>query len=479
MDSIIKQIYENSVRLPGKTALTGQGQSVTYQELWNRAEAFAGELKKTARIRKGSRILLEEGEDLIGSVVAYLGIQLAEAVAVPVEYRISESSLEYVVERVKPLLVLSRDKITELLQASRESVGKSTKKRTFPGADQDSDIIFTTGTTGQPECILHTFGSMKATVENLIDLADMEEGDKYLLTAPFNLAFGLRRLLTSLYLGATAVLMKSLFPLNEFYGAILQHRITYLVLIPSQLSVLLRGDREKLDVCIRQMRAVQVGSNAMVERDREEFLKRYPDTSLYYIYGSTETGCILGYDCHSRQKGTGCLGIPAKNAAVFLIDEKGEKVESPETYGFIAARGAMNMKGYYRKKALTEAMLRDGMALSRDIGYFDGEGYFYFVSRVGDVINVGTHKVIPQEIENAALEIPGVRECVCTAQKDARFGQVPKLVVVLDNEYSCSIQDILIHLSEKLESYKVPQSIEVAEEIPKTIQGKVLRRRLR
>ena len=137
------------------------------------------------------------------------------------------------------------------------------------------------------------------------------------------------------------------------------------------------------------------------------------------------------------------------------------------------------MKGYYRKKALTEAMLRDGMALSRDIGYFDGEGYFYFVSRVGDVINVGTHKVIPQEIENAALEIPGVRECVCTAQKDARFGQVPKLVVVLDNEYSCSIQDILIHLSEKLESYKVPQSIEVAEEIPKTIQGKVLRRRLR
>ena len=63
--------------------------------------------------------------------------------------------------------------------------------------------------------------------------------------------------------------------------------------------------------------------------------------------------------------------------------------------------------------------------------------------------------------------------------KDARFGQVPKLVVVLDNEYSCSIQDILIHLSEKLESYKVPQSIEVAEEIPKTIQGKVLRRRLR
>ncbi len=71
LDSIIEQIYENSVRLPGKTALTGQGQSVTYQELWNRAEAFAGELKKTARIRKGSRILLEEGEDLIKRLLIY------------------------------------------------------------------------------------------------------------------------------------------------------------------------------------------------------------------------------------------------------------------------------------------------------------------------------------------------------------------------------------------------------------------------
>ena len=90
--------------------------------------------------------------------------------------------------------------------------------------------------------------------------------------------------MTSLYLGATAVLMKSLFPLNEFYGAILQHRITYLVLIPSQLSVLLRGDREKLDVCIRQMRAVQVGSNAMVERGPggiPEALSRYVPSITY------------------------------------------------------------------------------------------------------------------------------------------------------------------------------------------------------
>ena len=138
------------------------------------------------------------------------------------------------------------------------------------------------------------------------------------------------------------------------------------------------------------------------------------------------------------------------------------------------------MKGYYRKKALTEAMLRDGMALSRDIGYFDGGGLLLLRQPCGATSSMWEPtRSSPRRSKNAALEIPGVRECVCTAQKDARFGQVPKLVVVLDNEYSCSIQDILIHLSEKLESYKVPQSIEVAEEIPKTIQGKVLRRRLR
>lgn len=142
------------------------------------------------------------------------------------------------------------------------------------------------------------------------------------------------------------------------------------------------------------------------------FCRQYPNTSLYNVYGATESGCILINDM-SKNPVENCLGKPTVNTEISIVDENGAKVEQPNLYGYIAVKGDMNMSGYYHKKALTEKVMRSGRIVLNDIGYFDAEGYYYFVSRVGDIIDVGGHKIIPSEIEQAVSGYEGIVDCAC------------------------------------------------------------------
>ena len=147
--------------------------------------------------------------------------------------------------------------------------------------------------------------------------------------------------------------------------------------------------------------------------------------------------------------------------------------------GLLATKGGMNMLGYWQDEAETQQVLADGIVYSNDIGYVDEDGDVILLGRKGDVINVGGNKVSPEEIENAAKAMAIVADCGCIPVADPAKGQVPKLFVQLAAGAAFDPIAIRTFLAQKLEPYKVPTIIEQIDVIPRSYNGKLLRKELK
>ena len=146
--------------------------------------------------------------------------------------------------------------------------------------------------------------------------------------------------------------------------------------------------------------------------------------------------------------------------------------------GLLAIHSDMNMQCYWHEPELTAETMADGWIYTSDLGYFDENGMIFLVGRSGDVINVGGLKVAPTEVEEAALRHESVADCVCTSADDKRMGKVVKLLVVVKDGCVFDPADIQNMLRGYLEAYKVPKYVERIDEVPRTYNGKIDRKRL-
>ena len=151
---------------------------------------------------------------------------------------------------------------------------------------------------------------------------------------------------------------------------------------------------------------------------------------------------------------------------------------SREKTGLLASRGGMNMPGYWRDPEETAKVLIDGVVYSNDVAYFDEDGDIILLGRKGDVINIGGNKVSPEEIENAAKKMPEIADCGVIPVADSMKGNVPKLFVQMKT--GCAYDSVAIRtfLAASLEPYKVPVYIQQIDQIPRSYNGKLLRKEL-
>lgn len=472
MESLVQVIFENSVRHPDKIALIFEKNKLTYEELANKILLFAHSLKDR-KIKKGSRIIIETS-DLISFFCAYLGCHLAGCIAVPIEKDISVYKLHDIIKSVKPVLVFIKNN-GENFSDYFKSV--STKKIAFPKKENDATIVSTTGTTGQPSLVIHTNKSILAEAQNLCEGTDITEDTVLFTNIPFHLATGYRRVFAALYAGATAVITDQTVSLQMLYKYTKKYNINHLALVSIDVSLLTKEATPDTAEKLSNIKCIESVTDVFPYDVIVKFHNLFPHITLYNIYGATESGCLL-INNMSDNFIEGCIGTPTHNSEVFVVDENGERIETPGKYGYLAVKGDMNMRGYYKKKTLTDQVMHEDTIILNDIVYFDENGNFYFVSRVGDVINVKGQKIIPTEIERIALRFDGVNDCVCTAKDDEQLGQVPILYVVCEDEKSFDFENLKDYLQKNLESYRVPQSIIPIEKIPCTPTGKIMRKHL-
>jgi long-chain acyl-CoA synthetase len=139
------------------------------------------------------------------------------------------------------------------------------------------------------------------------------------------------------------------------------------------------------------------------------------------------------------------------------------------------------MLGYWNRKEETDNVLKHGWLLTGDIAKMDEDGYFFIVDRKKDMIDVGGFKVYPREVEELLFAHPGIRESAVVGAPDEYRGEAVKAFVVLkaESKGKVSEKDVIDYCRKNLASYKAPRTVVFVDDLPKTLVGKVLRRRLR
>ena len=489
MKSIVEAVACAAARKPDAVAVIAEGQKISYSELWREVRGFAAYINSFG-FEKGTRIVVK-AKHSIWYVVACFGIQLSGCANVPVEKMIGIEGLKDIAQKLSAAMVISDMHLSKAAYETVDSASvrelatkyfEETMEFGFPQSEDVCDILFTTGTTGNPKGVVLSHRAVIAVAENL--QYGLEPGafdnNVYLIPSPINHAGGIRNLYVCMVTGTTAVLLDGFSNVKLFFQCIRDYDVTSIYMPPSAVRMMVLLAAKEFAKHTEQLRFIFTSSAMFPESDKERLREILPRTQLYNDYGCSEAGrtCIFNY---SRIEGKeNCVGRPTRNSHLFIVDDKGNEMQSSKTNcGLIAISGPIVMSGYYDAPELTQKTLQNGAIYTNDIGYIDEEGYVYVLGRRDDVINLGGLKIAPTEVENVALRYPGIAECVCFPVEDKISGIAPKMNIIEATGIEVDISKLREYMLKTLEAYKVPKLIEKVKEIPKTANGKIDRKVLK
>lgn len=337
-------------------------------------------------------------------------------------------------------------------------------------------LLYTSGTTGYPKGAIHTHRTFWGWITALIIQNGWRRDDRLLNPYPLFHMGGTGFTAAALQCGATVYLPGKFEP-EKFLSLVEQEHISAMVAVPTILNAILKQSPESIAAhdwsCLRKLST----SSAPLMTDTKRLIHRYwPHVELYTIYSATEAfyTMLMPRDPHTKVR---CVGRPAFGMALRIENEAGEPV-GPGVPGLIYGRGISLFHGYYKYPRSADNF-HDGWFTCRDIGFVDDEGYLYIVDRQKDLIISGGEKISSVEVEDVLLAHPAVREVAVIGVPDPIWGEHVHAVVVLKAPGLATAPELLGWCRGQLAGFKLPKSMEFAEEIPKSPMGKVLKRSLR
>lgn len=335
-------------------------------------------------------------------------------------------------------------------------------------------LSYTGGTTGPAKAVASTNRQKTAEFTHLLmDLMpDLRAGDKLLHAAPLTHASG-AFFLPALLRGACNVLLPGFRP-GDYLEAVERHRPAFTFLVPTMLAMLL-DDPGSAVADVSSLRAVLWSASPM-PRTVSEGSRRLFGEKLRGTYGQSEAPMALTLLREDEQDRIGSAGRPYTLAEVRVVDDEDREV-APGEPGEVVARGDIVMPGYWNRPEQTADTLRGGWLHTGDVGRVDEEGYLYLLDRKNDVIITGGFNVYPHEVEEALLAHPAVREAAVVGTADDQWGEAVEAVVSVREQVDPDA--LRTELKARLAGFKVPKRITVAEELPKSAAGKILRRTVR
>ncbi|MGD9181968.1 MAG: AMP-binding protein, partial [Desulfobacterales bacterium] len=210
-------------------------------------------------------------------------------------------------------------------------------------------------------------------------------------------------------------------------------------------------------------------------------------------YGQTETASTitsLGPEDHiiegtdeerhrKLKRLTSSIGKPLPDVQVKIVDQDGNSLPVLAV-GEIMARGPRIMTGYWQDEEKTaQVMTHDGWLRTGDKGWLDEDGYIYLAGRSDDMIIRGGENISPAEVEGVLYSHPKIEDAAIIGISDAKWGQVPRAIVVLKKRAVATPEEIMEHCKSELAGFKRPRSIIFVDSLPRNQMGKVLKKELR
>lgn len=489
ISSILESVRLHAEQQPERPALGDKTRLVNYGTLWEEIQRGADYLWE-AGVRTGDMVVIR-GAQKVEFMTAMLALHLLGAAACPMEKAVRDDRILEIMQFVDSGTCIAEKPVAQenVRNISLKTFAKESRNAdralwpadTMPAADRVSEILFTTGTTGKSKGIEVTFLCNVYIAQNVMDSVSMGPDEVELITSPINHSLALRRTYAALYNGSAAVLIEGFKFASTFYQIMDTYHITGITFVPAILEQVLLYDADRFATYDKDLHYIQLGSAPLSESNKKKLCQMFPHVRLYNTYGATESGCTVILEFSKYHEKVGCIGRTTVNTEILYVDDQRQPfAATKENPGSLAFRGGMNMKGYYKEPEITAEVLDEqGIIYTNDVGYPGEDGLVYLIGRKGDVINMGGIKIAPTEIEEVAQSFPAIRDCACIPVSDPITGEAPLLFVALKEGAAWEPVELTKFLESKLERLKVPKRFRLIDEIPRTFNGKIIRRELK
>ncbi len=512
LGTIPRLVHDSAQRYAGRVAFEDQGRSVRFEEL----AALAHEAAKAflaAGLTPGDRVGVW-GPNSLEWVVAAVGLQSVGGVLIPLNTRFKGSEAgynlrkggarmlvtveEFAGSRFLDLLVdqdlpdLQQTVVWEgshrdgrdwkdfLQGGSGVSDEDAVARREAVSPEDLADIMFTSGTTGNPKGVMTAHVQNLRAFESWTEVIGLREEDRFLVVNPFFHTFGYKAGWLSCILRGATCLPHRIFDVPEVLRRIGEERISVLPGTPSLYQSILM-DPKRHDYDLSNLRLAVTGAAPtpveLIRRMRDEL----GFDTVITGYGLTEatgiaTMCRDGDDPETIANSSG-RAIP--DVEVLCVDDEGREVPRGEA-GEVVVRGYNVMRGYFEDEEQTrETIDEDGWLHTGDVGVMDERGYLQITDRMKDMFIMGGFNCYPAEIEGLLFEHPEIAQVAVVGIPDDRMGEVGMAFVVPEPGTSPEPDALHAWCREHMANYKVPRRIEIIDELPMNAMGKVQKFTLR
>jgi amino acid adenylation domain-containing protein len=505
----LHDFLEHSARQwPDKEALVCGTRRATYAQLDQAANALAHHLVAMGVVR-GDRVMVFS-ENTVETVVSFWGALKANATVCVVNPLTKRDKLDYLVADCQPAAFITEASLLPVFSHWRDAppqlrtmvvagkgaddacaglpsvmswdVALAGQNGTLPphrqGIDQDlATIIYTSGSTGRPKGVMLTHRNMLTAAASISSLLQLQHDEVIFSVLPLAFNYGLYQMIMTFREGGRLVLERSFAFPAHMISRMKQEGATGFPGVPTMFALLAQLPSLQAGACPSLRFITNTAAN--LPRKHIEMLQRAFGTArIYSMYGLTECKRCTYLPAEDIDRKPDSVGIAIPNTEVWLVDEGGQRLGPGQT-GELVVRGGTVMKGYWNKPEETAKRLKPGplpgewVLHTGDQCRMDDDGYVYFLSRMDDIIKSRGEKVAPREVENALMNVHGVREAAVVGVPDDILGQSIKAFVVLDPGATLTAQQLQLACRQQLENYMVPHSVVFLDELPKTETGKI------
>jgi len=494
-------------RFPKKIALVSGNHRLTYEDLDDQAGRFARFLEKQG-LQRGARVVIclpNSAE----TVISLFGTLKAGGVFVIVHHTIKGEKLKYILDDCgASAIVATPDQIREFhdsiigsgtlrcvvasqgsqdfpyLQVPIEQFERILSENTPLGKTEkisENDLaclVYTSGSTGEPKGVMETHACIDFVTSSIITYLENTADEIVLNCLPLSFDYGLYQPLMVFKFGGTLILERSFMFPSTVLKKIKAENVTGFPGVPTMFSLLLQMDLSKYD--LSSLRYVSNTAASLPPSHIERLAASLPHVQIYSMYGQTECKRILYMPPRDLLRRPGSVGIPIPGTEAWLQDSEGNRLP-PGNKGQLIVRGRHVMKGYMNKPKETARTFHpgrfpeEGVLFTGDLFYQDADGFFYFLSRMDDVLKVRGEKVPPKEIETVLYRLPAVTEAAVVGVPDPVEGDAIKAFIV-SKDPALSVEDVLAHCKKYLENYMIPKYVEFRGSLPKSPAGKIVAR---
>jgi long-chain acyl-CoA synthetase len=478
---------------PERVAFMNAEKQLSYREVQEQSMALAGGLKQLG-VSRGDRVAIMLPNILPFPALAY-GIWRLGAQLVTLNPLMKSQEVAYILKDSEASVLVTLGALADGLElpeyqgswvvlgeTSRQAVAYPQLFQAEPvlqpeplEAEEMVAVIYTSGTTGRPKGAMLSSRNLDFDSATAREAIAVNEQDRFYIVLPLFHIYALNIALLVCVRSGASVFLEPRFAPQLTLKHLKEYECNVFLGVPALFGALLaaskEGDLQKLRCCISGSAPLSV---SILKQFEEKF-----QTVILEGDGPTECSPVTSFNPIDGTRKIGSIGIPLKGIEMAIVHPDTNEFIPVGDTGEIVVKGANVFIGYLNQPEETAKVLKNDWYHTGDLGYVDGDGYFYIVDRIKDLIIVGGLNVYAREVEEILYQYPAILACAVVGEYDTLRGEVVHAFVEVKEKRDSIEKDIIKFTREKLVDYKCPRKVTVLEQLPRSLTGKILKRTLK